>query len=150
MSNATNDENLANAIVWQAAEDYAAAFMGNTVDKKAPEKMLRDCEKFFRSDWYRTLTNGAIDADWLMRNIKIRELEKAVKACTVILGICNDTTLRATVNFPKEQGKEKPKAKTYVFPPRLADALMDALRVQLESIKAEIAELEAENTEVRE
>lgn len=35
----------------------------------------------------------------------------------------------------------------YIFPPRFADGIMDALRIQLESIRAEIWELKAENEE---
>lgn len=141
-------DSLKNAIVQQSAEDYAAAFMGNDVGGKEPDSVMRDCEKFFHSDWYATLTNGAIDGGWLARNIKIRELEKAAKAYEAMLGVCNSVTFRAAVNFPKERGKEKPKPMTYIFPPRLADGIMDALRIQLESIRAEIKELKAEDGEV--
>ncbi len=141
-------DNLKNAIVQQAAEDYAAAFMGNEVGGKEPDSMMRECEKFFHSDWYTALTNGAIDGDWLARNVKIRELEKAAKAYEAMLSVCNSTTFRVTVNFPKEKGKDKPKPMNYIFPPRFAEGIMGTLRIQLETIKAEIKELEAENKEV--
>lgn len=140
-------DELKNAIVRQAAEDYATAFMGNTVDNKKPEDMMRECENFFHSDWYRALTNGAIDGDWLARNVKIRELENAEKVYNEILSVCNNTTLRATVNFPKEKGKEKPKPMTYIFPPKFVDAVMDTLRIQLEFIKADITQLKYGNEE---
>ncbi|WP_298031053.1 hypothetical protein [uncultured Dysosmobacter sp.] len=138
-------DNLKNAIVQQAAEDYAAAFMGNEVGGKKPADMMQECEKFFRSGWYTELTNGAIDGGWLARNLKIRELEKAAKAYEAMLGICNSTTFRSTVTFPKEKGKEKPKPMNYIFPPRFAGDIMGTLRIQLETIKAEIRELEKEN-----
>lgn len=141
-------ENLKNAIVQQAAEDYAAAFMGNKVGGKEPSAMMWECEKFFHSDWYAALTNGAIDGDWLARNVKIRELEKAAKTYEAILDTRSSATFRAAVNFPKEQGKEKPKSVTYIFPPKFAGGIMDTLRIQLEAIKAEIRTLKAENEEV--
>jgi len=140
-------ENLKNAIVQQAAEDYAAAFMGGKVDGKEPQDVMRECEKFFHSGWYTQLTNGAIDGDWLARNLKIREMEKAAKAYGEMLGICNNVTFRATVNYPKEKGKDKQKTMTYIFPPRLADGIMDTLRLQMETIRAEIRKLESENRE---
>lgn len=138
-------DNLKNAIVQQAAEDYAAAFMGSKVGGKEPEDMMRECEQFFHSGWYTELTNGAIDGGWLARNVKIRELRKAVKVYDAMLNICNSTIFRATVTFPKEKGKEKPKPMNYTFPPRFAGAIRDTLRIQLETIKAEIRELETKN-----
>lgn len=52
-------EDLANAIVVQAIEDYVDAM----VDKHQAEEKLRkaesmiiDCEKFLKSDWYKQLT----------------------------------------------------------------------------------------------
>ena len=142
-------DKLKNAIVQQSAEDYTAAFMGNKVDGKEPQDMMKECEKFFHSEWYSALTNGAIDGNWLARNVKICELEKAAKSYESILSVCNSVKLRAAVSFPKEQGKEKPKAMTYIFPPKFADAIMDTLRIQLETIKAEIRKLKSENEEVK-
>lgn len=52
-------ENLANAIIIQAAKDYRAA--GKALKKPsggmAALKTVRECERFFRSDWFRTLTS---------------------------------------------------------------------------------------------
>ena len=52
-------ENLANAIVMQAVRDYRAARRKlKKNSKKAEAKaMLEDCERFFLSDWFETLTN---------------------------------------------------------------------------------------------
>lgn len=141
-------DNLKNAIVQQAAEDYAAAFMGNRVGGKEPSAMMWECEKFFHSDWYMALTNGAVNGEWLARNVKIRELENAKKAYEAILSTHSSATFRVAVNFPKEQGKEKSKSVTYIFPPKFAGGIMDTLRIQLEAIKGEIRTLKAENEEV--
>lgn len=43
-------DNLRNGIVRQAAEDYAAAFMGNAVGDKDADRMMRECEEFFHSE----------------------------------------------------------------------------------------------------
>lgn len=141
-------DNLKNGIVQQAAEDYAAAFMGNSVGYKDADATMRECEKFFRDEWYKQLTNDSVDGEWLMRNIKIRELEKVKKAYEDILNICNSTAVKAVVNFPKQKDKEKPKPMTYIFPPKMADGLMDTMRIQLESVKAEIQKLKCEEADI--
>ena len=56
-------EELANAIVQQAAEDYAVAVMGGTVNGKKPQDVMKECEKFFHSKWYESLTGGMIDGE---------------------------------------------------------------------------------------
>ena len=52
-------ENLANAIVMQAVKDYRMArHKLRKCPKNADAKvMLEDCERFFLSDWFETLTN---------------------------------------------------------------------------------------------
>lgn len=65
----THYENLANAIVVQAIQDYKAA---KKVLRKNPNHILAkrdvaDVERFFRSKWYRLLTN--VDASYLMERI---------------------------------------------------------------------------------
>lgn len=141
-------EKLKNAVVQQAAEDYAAAFMGNPVGGKDADDMMRECAAFFRSEWYEQLVNGTVNGEWLVRNLKIRELEKAAKAYEAMLAPCNKTTLKAAVNFPKDGNKEKPKPMAYVFPPKLAEALRNALQIQYEYIKAEIRELKNEGADL--
>lgn len=49
-------ENLANAIVIRAAEDYRLALRGETINGKPPEWMIADCESFFLSEYFHTLT----------------------------------------------------------------------------------------------
>ena len=100
-------DNLKNAIVRQAAEDYAAAFMGCSIDGKSPEDTMLECERFFRSDWYDTLTRGAVDGEWLMRNIKIRELENTLEIYKDILSPCNCCTIKVAVAFLHDKGGKK-------------------------------------------
>lgn len=62
-------ENLANAIVLQAVKDYGDAL--RTL-KKHPRRsdarsVKNDCERFFRSSWYQTLTS--VDGEILMRKL---------------------------------------------------------------------------------
>lgn len=66
----TSVENLANAIVLQAVKDYRDALnklqkYPRNADARA---MKNDCEKFFRSSWYQTLTS--VDGEMLMQKLK--------------------------------------------------------------------------------
>jgi len=63
-------ENLANAIVLSAVEDYKAALLRQ---KRNPESIsaaedLKRLEKFFYSDWYEVLTD--LDPGYLIRKMK--------------------------------------------------------------------------------
>ena len=61
-------ENLANAIIVQAAEDYRAALKkikAHPKNKDVINEVLR-IERFFRSGWYQTLTS--VDGEcWIRR-----------------------------------------------------------------------------------
>lgn len=64
-------ENLANAIIIQACKDYRKAYKRylrryRSTDK--PDAELVELERFFRSDWYKTLT--AVDGEYLMDRMK--------------------------------------------------------------------------------
>ena len=58
MENEEPYQNLANAIIAVAADDYRAALKENN------EKLKASLEKFFHSNWYKTLTN--VDGDSLI------------------------------------------------------------------------------------
>ena len=63
-------ENLANSIILQAVKDYREA---RKKLKKRPKNedaklMISDCEAFFRSDWYRALTD--VDGEMLIRKLR--------------------------------------------------------------------------------
>ena len=67
-------ENLANAIILQAVKDYREA---RKKHKKRPKNedaklMIADCEAFFRSDWFKALTE--LDDEMLLRKLQEEEL----------------------------------------------------------------------------
>lgn len=68
------EQNLANAIVLQAVEDYRNALNGKSYNRLPPEAVIREIERFFRSDFYRLLTK--IDGEWLISKLKQEHREK--------------------------------------------------------------------------
>lgn len=68
-------ENLANAIVLQAVKDYREALkrLKKRSDNKYAMAEAMDCEQFFHSGWYRTLTS--VDGEYLIQ--KLQEEAKA-------------------------------------------------------------------------
>lgn len=71
---------LANAIVMQACKDYRKTYRLHIrtyrVGEKSDDK-LEELEKFFRSAWYRTLTD--IDGEHLMKQIREEVLAREKK-----------------------------------------------------------------------
>lgn len=63
-------ENLANAIVQQAAQDYVYALRRLKKDPKnySAQRSIWEQEKFFHSEWYTILTDA--DPDYLIRLLK--------------------------------------------------------------------------------
>ena len=62
---------LANAIVLQACKDYRKTYRLHIRTYRVgdkPDEKLAELEKFFRSAWYRTLTD--IDGELLMKRIR--------------------------------------------------------------------------------
>lgn len=72
----TGIENLKNAIVERAFDDYMAAIEGKKVADKKPKWVIEECETFFKSDWCKSLTNGIIDPDVFVREAHNRLIEK--------------------------------------------------------------------------
>lgn len=73
MSDITNYENLANAIILQAVKDYTKALrrLKKFPHDKDAAYTKRECESFFRSDWFKILTslNGDVLLDDLYREV---------------------------------------------------------------------------------
>ena len=63
-------ENLAHAIILQAVKDYRKALkiLKRNPRHKESKEMVADCEGFFLSKWFTTLTN--IDGKVLMEKLK--------------------------------------------------------------------------------
>ena len=57
-------EKLVEAIIVQAVRDYSIALTEVVVD----ERMVSDCERFFRPDWFQMLTD--LDGEAIIREIK--------------------------------------------------------------------------------
>ena len=68
MTNEEGIENLTNAIILQAVKDYRKALKVFSLNGKSSTAVIVDCERFFRSDWYRQLTN--VDGEYLMTTIR--------------------------------------------------------------------------------
>ena len=65
-----NYQNLANAIVKQAAKDWLRAMkrLKKKPGNKAAQETRDECERFFRSGWFEQLTGA--DGEFLLRKLK--------------------------------------------------------------------------------
>ena len=63
-------EGLAHAIILQACEDYRLARkkLKRNPDNREAAALARNCEKFFRSDWFRALTD--IDGNHVLSELR--------------------------------------------------------------------------------
>lgn len=63
-------ENLANAIVLQAAKDYRKALrkLSRNAQSKDAKRTVSEVEKFFRSDWYKILTS--VDSELFIKKLR--------------------------------------------------------------------------------
>lgn len=61
---------LANAIVISAAKDYRSALrrLRRRPNSQTAKTEINDLERFFRSDWYKVLTN--VDGEMLIQKLK--------------------------------------------------------------------------------
>lgn len=71
MSDITNYENLANAIILQAVRDYRMALKSLKADPKNRTALADkdEVERFFRSDWFSVLTS--VDGEMLIRSLQM-------------------------------------------------------------------------------
>ncbi len=70
MSDITNYENLANAIILQAVKDYRMALKSLKANPRNRTAMADkdEIERFFRSDWFSVLTS--VDGEMLIRSLQ--------------------------------------------------------------------------------
>ena len=61
-------DNLSNAIILSAVDDYRKALAGKRVAGKEPGWVISDCERFFLSEWFTVLTN--LDGETLLDKLK--------------------------------------------------------------------------------
>ena len=62
--------NLANAIILHAVKDWRKAqrIMKRHPKSESAKFMIKDCEDFFRSDWFMTLTDA--DGEFILKKLK--------------------------------------------------------------------------------
>lgn len=63
-------ENLANAIILRAVKDYRKALrrLNRNFQNKDAKRTVSEVERFFRSDWYKTLTS--VDGELLIKKLR--------------------------------------------------------------------------------
>ena len=73
-------QNLANMIVLQAVQDWRTAYRASKraygIYSDITWRKVYECESFFRSEWFQTLTNGRIDGKKLIQMLREQEDEK--------------------------------------------------------------------------
>lgn len=71
MSDITNYENLANAIILQAVKDYRVALKCLKVNPRNKTALAdkEEIERFFRSEWFSVLTS--VDGEMLIRSLQM-------------------------------------------------------------------------------
>ena len=71
MSDITNYENLANAIILQAVKDYRVALKCHKVNPRNKTAFAdkEEIERFFRSGWFSVLTS--VDGEMLIRSLQM-------------------------------------------------------------------------------
>lgn len=69
-NNGDSYENLANAIVLSAVEDYRKALMkySKNPDSKTAKAEVDSLERFFKSQWYSVLTS--VEGEFLIRKLR--------------------------------------------------------------------------------
>lgn len=70
MSDISNYESLANAIILQAVRDYRMALksLKATPRNRTAQAEKKEIERFFRSQWFSVLTS--VDGEMLIRSLK--------------------------------------------------------------------------------
>ena len=61
-------EEVANAIIIQAVTDYRAALRGEGYRHRSPEKIIKECESFFRSYYFSLLTK--VSGEFIIEQVR--------------------------------------------------------------------------------
>lgn len=72
-------DRLVEHIILKAVSDYRQALRGKGYRGKEPKKVIKECERFFRSEWYETLTK--LDGELLITKLR-KEYEDERRANT--------------------------------------------------------------------
>ncbi len=123
-----NLEDLKNAIILQAVEDYAKAFLGYKDSELTPDDMMKDCENFFKGDYYKLMTD--LDSDLIIKVVKNREIDK------VLDFIKRFKERNGQVRLVYKESGKGGKQKTLTIPPRLTEDFIKAIdKLEIELIQ---------------
>ena len=95
--------NLAEGIVYQASQDYIAAFNGEYVDGKEPRITMSECEQFFHSEWFHDLTN--LSGDGIPEKLQVRAMQEMADMLERALMHANSCNIKLEIY---EKGAKKP------------------------------------------
>lgn len=131
-------ENLANGIIKQACVDYADAYMGETVDHKAPEDTMAEIDKFMHSDWYHQMTN--VNGDYLMNRVMVDTLDKHITCLK--RAISEPARFKISIRSDKKNGIDP---MSYMIPPVLHKGLFKVIEDCIADLEKERARLSNED-----
>lgn len=136
-------ELLANAIIRQACDDYRDAYLGNyskpvnggksSKNKSVaalPNTMMKECERFFASEWFKQLTT--LDHKRLMHELQIDVLEDTIAMYDDFL---NNATEYHIDLWKQLKGNKR---ESHTIPPRLMDGFIQVIGLQQEYLNIEL------------
>jgi len=126
--NDTGIVNLSIAIIQQACEDYKRAYMGEIVDHRDSEWMMRDIEKWVKSPDYEYLTK--VNGSALLKKVRITALEEMIEVYEEVLNSGRDAKIRLFVQKPKGM-----KNVNFQIPWEYSIDIFNLMREQLKTLK---------------
>lgn len=130
-----NVEELLNAIVRQAADDYRKVFLGYEIEKeRSLEYFKSELDEFFHSDWYKKFTN--INADRLLQMLRIDELTRLLDFLKCFVGSNYKKSVQLSY-YEKESSdtKSKPKLVKMNIPPIFMDKFLETIKLQITELE---------------
>lgn len=130
-----NVEELSNAIVRQAADDYRKVFLGYAIEGVGGfECSKRELDEFFYSDWYKKLTN--LNADRLLQMLRIDELTRLLDFLKCFVGSNYKKSVQLSY-YEKESSdtKSKPKLVKMNIPPIFMDKFLETIKLQITELE---------------
>lgn len=121
-------DDLANAIIERAANDFKTAFCGYGYDGRMPQTVMDEVERFFRSDWFKMLTKT--DGEILMKKLKEDVLQNEIEVYERALA----ESCKIKVCIPKKNGKV---AVNYIVPRRHMEPFLLLLKQEIQRRKKE-------------
>ena len=122
-------EDLCNAVVERAADDYRHAYLGYDVERHKPELEMDQLEHWFHSEDYSKFTD--VDPDYLLKKLKISTLEDGMSVMKDVLSpMGNKYKITLTVYKPKGQDDVN-----YRIPPILEKYFFTAIREAINDFK---------------